>query len=76
MSDDLTPSTPPPAPWWSRDDTAPNGDTAPYGETTAYGSQPYGSAPYGATTQSAPYSGTTNPLWGEPTATGAPARGV
>ena len=80
--DDNTPSTPPPAPWWSRADTDQWGapaeqpsSTAPYGETTAFGQQPYGSAPYGATTQSSPYAGNTQtiPLWGEPT--GAPAWG-
>jgi putative serine protease PepD len=83
-SDVSDPSTPPPAPWWSRADTDQWGapaeapSTAPYGETTAYGSQPYGSAPYGTTTHTAPYAGTTTttaPLWGEPPSTGAPAWG-
>jgi putative serine protease PepD len=85
-NDSSDPSTPPPAPWWSRADTDQWGapveapTTAPYGETTAYGSQPYGSAPYGTTTHPAPYAGTTTtmPLWGAPAApatTGAPAWG-
>jgi putative serine protease PepD len=74
VSDDRTDpsvSSPPPAPWWSQ----PQGDkwgapaestaTAPYGETTAFGSVPYGSAPYGSSgPASAPYSGSTEPLWG------------
>jgi putative serine protease PepD len=82
MSDDLTPNSPPPAPWWSRADADTWGapadspsSTAPYGETTAFSQQPYGSAPYGATTANDAYAGSTQtaPLWGEPS--GAPAWG-
>jgi putative serine protease PepD len=87
VSDDPTASTPPPGPWWSRSDGDPwsppkdpaagtpaaPSPTAPYGEKTAFGTQPYGATPYGTTNPSAPYAGSPNPLWGQPT--GAPAWG-
>jgi putative serine protease PepD len=77
VSDDRTP---PPAPWWSQPQEGqwgapqePASPTAPYGETTAYGTPPYGSAPYGSTGPvNEPI---TQPLWGEPPKTGAPAWG-